>query len=141
MEKKSILFIASMLLSAYFTIGIAQDELIVDAKYYPPSGESKNVAIMFLGGSEGGMPNYNVEPFTAKGYPCFKVAYFGTKNTPDHLEMIPLEYFEKAIMLFKSYPEVGDKKIVLFGGSKGGELALLLASVYKQIEGCYCQGT
>lgn len=135
MKRRSIVFIVSMLLFCYFTIGIAQDDIILDAEYYPPSGESKNVAIMFLGGSEGGIPNYTVEKYTANGYPCFIVGYFGTKNTPDHLEMIPLEYFEKAIQIFKSYPEVGDKKVVLFGGSKGGELALLLASRYKQIEG------
>jgi dienelactone hydrolase len=135
MKKRSIVFIVSMLLFCYFTIGIAQDDIILDAEYYPPSGESKNVAIMFLGGSEGGLPNFPYDKYTANGYPCFKVGYFGTKNTPDHLEMIPLEYFEEAIQRFKSYPEVGGKKIVVFGGSKGGELALLLASRYKQIEG------
>ena len=135
MKKKSILFTVSMFLSAWITSGTAQDNFILDAEYFPPSVESGNVAIMILGGSEGGMPNRNVEPFTAKGYPCFKVGYFNTENTPDHLEMIPLEYFEKAIERFKSYPEVGDKKVVIFGGSKGGELALLLASKYQEIEG------
>ena len=129
------MFIVSMLLFTYFTIGIAQDDKILDVEYYPPSGESKNVAIMFLGGSEGGMPNCTIEKYTTKGYPCLKVAYFGTENTPAHLEMIPLEYFEKAIRMFKSQPEVKGKKIVVFGGSKGGELALLLASRYTQIEG------
>jgi hypothetical protein len=91
---------------------------------------------MFIGGSEGGLPNYyNVVQFTKLGYPCFVVGYFGTKSTPDRLEMIPLEYFEEAIKTFKSQPEVRDKKIVVYGGSKGGELALLLASRYKQIQG------
>ena len=139
MKKKSILFIAGIFLSACFTIGIAQDKIILDAKYYPPKVESGNVAIMILGGSEGGMPNCNVEKYTAKGYPCFKVGYFGTDNTPDRLEMIPLEYFEEAIKSFKSQPEVGDKKIVVFGGSKGGEIALLLASRYKQIAGVFAR--
>lgn len=127
--------IVSILLFAYFTNGVAQDNLIPDAEYHPPSGASRNVAIMFLGGSEGGIPKYNVEQYTAKGYPCFQVGYFGTKNTPERLELIPLEYFEKAIEMFKSQPEVGEKKIVIYGASKGGELALLLASRYKQIEG------
>lgn len=135
MEKRTIVFFVSMLLLTHFTMGTAQDDLILDTIYYPPSGEPGNVAIMFLGGSEGGMPNSHVEPFAAKGYPCFKVGYFGTEHTPSHLEMIPLEYFEEAIKSFKSHPEVGNKKIVVFGGSKGGELALLLASRYKQIEG------
>ena len=55
---------------------------------------------MFLGGSEGGMPTFNVEPFIEQGYPCFKVGYFGTKHTPDYLEMIPLEYFEEVLKSF-----------------------------------------
>ncbi|MFC2156527.1 acyl-CoA thioester hydrolase/BAAT C-terminal domain-containing protein [Acidobacteriota bacterium] len=135
MKKRSIMFFVMMLLLCNFTMGKAENDIIVDAKYYPPSGEPANVAIMFLGGSEGGLPNKDVESYTSTGYPCFVVGYFGTENTPDHLEMIPLEYFEEAIKMFKSYPEVGDKKIVLFGGSKGGELALLLASRYEQIEG------
>ncbi|MFC2139250.1 acyl-CoA thioester hydrolase/BAAT C-terminal domain-containing protein [Bacteroidota bacterium] len=135
MKKKTIMLIASILLFAYFTNGAAQENFILDTEYYPPSGEVRNAAIMILGGSEGGMPKSNVERFTSKGYPCFKVGYFGTEHTPGHLEMIPLEYFEEVIKSFKSQPEVGDKKIVIFGGSKGGELALLVASMYKQIEG------
>ena len=90
MKKITITFMVSILFFMLYTMGIAQDNIILDTKYYPPSGESGNVAIMFFGGSDGGFPNRNVEPFTAKGYPCLMVGYFGTKNTPDHLEMIPL---------------------------------------------------
>jgi uncharacterized protein len=135
MRKISMLFVTIMLFLACSTIGIARDNFILDVEYYPPSVESGNVAIMFFGGSEGGIPNDDVKPFTTQGYPCIKVGYFGTKHTPDKLEMIPLEYFEKAIEMFKSQPEVKGKKIVVIGGSRGGELALLLASRYKQIEG------
>ncbi len=135
MKRRFILFIVCMFLSAYTTIGIAQEERILDTKYYPASGESKNIAIMFLGGSDGGMPNFNFEGYTSKGYSCLAVGYFGTENTPDHLEMIPLEYFEDVIKMYKSKPEIENKKIVVIGGSKGGELVLLLASKYKQIDG------
>ena len=135
MKMRAIPFIMGSLLCAYFTQAVAHDEFILDTEFYPPSGEPKNVAIMFFGGSEGGMPTTNVEPFTAQGYPCFKVGYFGTEHTPDHLEMIPLEYFEEVIRSLKSRPEFAEKKIVVFGGSKGGELALLLASHYQQIQG------
>jgi uncharacterized protein len=128
-----------ILTTLFFSVcaySITAQNIIPDSKFYPPSGGSKNVAIMFFGGSEGGIPDYyNIESYTSKGYPCFLVGYFGTKNTPSSLEMIPLEYFEDALYTFKSKPEVGDKKIVVFGGSKGGELALLLASRYKQIQG------
>ena len=135
MKKRYILFIVSIFLMACSAGRILQGDRIIDAKYYPPSGESKNVAIMILGGSEGGMPSYNTKHFTEKGYPCIRIGYFRTENTPDRLEMIPLEYLEDAIKAFKSQPEVGDKKIVVYGWSKGGELALLLASRYEQIGG------
>ena len=135
MKKRFMQFIACMFLIAYNIIGLAQEDRILDTKYYPASGEPKNVAIMLLGGSEGGMPTYSTESFTSRGYPCLMIAYFGTENTPDHLEMIPLEYFEDVIKMYKSKPEIRNKKIVVIGGSKGAELALLLASRYKQIEG------
>jgi hypothetical protein len=135
MNRKSNLFLVASLLLVYFTHGAAHDEFILDTKYFPPSGESRNVLIVFLGGSEGGMPTSNVEPFTSKGYPCFMVGYFGTEHTPDSLEMIPLEYFEEVFKILKTQQEFANKKIVVFGGSKGGELALLLASRYQQIEG------
>ena len=114
----------------------AQKDTIPDSKYYPAKGKIQNVALILLGGSEGGLPNYyDVEKLTGLGYSCLILGYFGTKNTPDRLEMIPIEYFQNEITALKSRPELKNKKIVVWGGSKGGELALLLASKYKQING------
>ncbi|WP_187759872.1 acyl-CoA thioester hydrolase/BAAT C-terminal domain-containing protein [Thiospirochaeta perfilievii] len=111
------------------------DKIIVDSQFYEPVGEVKNVAIIFLGGSGGNMPIYNYDNFTSNGYSSLSLGYFGTKNTPDKLEMIPLEYFRKAIDEFKENPYVKGKKIVLIGTSKGGELALLLGSTFNDISG------
>ena len=130
------LFIAFLLVSFFLTKTIAQKDSIADSKYYPAKGNSKNVILLLLGGSEGGLPDYyDVERLTGAGYSCFILGYFGTRNTPERLEMIPLEYFEKQINALQSRPELKNHKIVVWGGSKGGELALLLASRYKQIEG------
>ena len=135
MKFPSIALMAKTLLFALALNG-TETEKIPDSIYFPPCGEPQNVALMLLGGSEGGLPNYyDTKGLTEKGYPCFIVGYFGTENTPDRLEMIPLEYFEEAIREFQSKPEVGDKKIVVWGSSKGGELSLLLASRYPQIKG------
>jgi uncharacterized protein len=129
-------FFTVMIVCASFNTVLAQKDTIPDSKFFPPTGEDKNVAIILIGGSEGGLPNYyRVERFNKLGYPCLVVGYFGTKSTPDRLEMIPLDYFEEVINTYKSKPEGRDKKIVVYGGSKGGELALLLASKFKQIQG------
>jgi dienelactone hydrolase len=114
----------------------AQKDTIPDSNYYPVKGKIKNIVLLLVGGSEGGLPTYyNVEKLTSLGYPCFMLGYFGTKSTPDRLEMIPLEYFENAIQTLLSRPELKGRKLVIWGGSKGGELALLLASRYKPIRG------
>lgn len=130
------LFITFLLVGISLTKSIAQKDAIADSKYYPAKGKSKNVVLLLLGGSEGGLPDYyDVEKLTGAGYSCYILGYFGTKNTPERLEMIPLEYFEKEINALQSRPELKNNKIVVWGGSKGGELALLLASRFKQIEG------
>lgn len=64
-----------------------------------------------------------------------RLAYFGTPNTPASLELIELEYLNAAIEEFKTLDNVSEKKIVVMGGSKGGELALLWASINPEIKG------
>lgn len=112
-------------------------EYVVDYNYFPATGQDKNIAIMYFGGSGGGYP---YDPFiennlTKFGYPCIGVAYFKTENTPKNLSEVPLEYFEQAIDSYLERPEIKGKKLVIIGGSKGGELVLLLASKYSEIKG------
>ena len=133
MNKISAFLIIALLLP---TTVLGQDHEASDTIFYPATGEPQNVVLIMLGGSEGGMPDYyDTNGLTAVGYSCLVVGYFGTENTPDRLQMIPLEYFEKVFDELQLMPEVAGKKIVIWGGSKGGELALLLASRYNQIRG------
>jgi dienelactone hydrolase len=131
---RKVLITSLLAILCYETL--AQRDTIPDSRYYPSRGKAQNEVLILLGGSEGGLPNYyNTDKLTGLGYSCLVLGYFRTKNTPDRLEMIPLEYFEKAMKDLVSKPELKGKKIVVWGGSKGGELALLLASKYKQIRG------
>lgn len=107
----------------------------IDYVYHPPVGDSKDVAVIFLGGSEGGIPQYDYDLYTTNGYPAIALGYIMTDNTPKSLNMIPLEYFEKAIDYIKSRPEIEGKKIVLMGSSKGAEVSLLIAATYTDIDG------
>lgn len=107
----------------------------IDYNYYPPKGEGKSVAIILLGGSNGGIPDYLYDPEVYTNYPVMALGYFKTKNTPKYQKMIPLEYFDEAIEAFKSMDEVKSKKIVVIGDSKGGELALLLAANNPKVNG------
>ena len=100
---KHKIFITSLFIIFCITGTIAQKDTIPDSKYYPAKGKAQNLVLILLGGSEGGLPRgYDVEKLTSLGYPCFLLGYFGTKSTPEMLEMIPLEYFEKEINALKS---------------------------------------
>jgi dienelactone hydrolase len=95
--------------------------------YYPAqSGPFPGVII--LGGSEGGLYEPLARAFAANGFAALTLAYFGYPNLPDELVEIPLEYFDQAIDWMKVQPKVKAGGLGLIGGSKGGELALLVAS-------------
>lgn len=105
------------------------------ATWYPPASGKKGPVILVLGGSEGGetMVNYLGKAFSAKGYGVLALAWFQAEGLPPHLQEIPLEYFGKAIDWIEAQPLADAKRIGLYGVSKGGEAALLIASRHPEI--------
>lgn len=104
-------------------------------------GESdKQALIVGLGGSEGGNPwasNYwkpTRDEFIKKGYAFLALGYFGAKGAPDTLDRISLEKVYNAIIEATKNPKIDKDNIALIGGSKGGELALLMGSHFKTIK-------
>ncbi len=104
---------------------------------FVPPGKSRRPAIIILGGSEGGL-GLNVELtasyLASKGYAALALAYFSYDDLPKNLQNIPLEYFGDAIHWLQSQPEIRPDKIAVLGGSRGGELALLLGSTFPQVK-------
>lgn len=99
-----------------------------------PAAPGKHPAIVLLGGSEGGDMMSHVAPtFAQRGYVAASVAYFGAPGLPKTLENIPVETVGKAIQAIAARPDVDPDRIAIMGISKGGELALLTASLYPQI--------
>jgi hypothetical protein len=95
--------------------------------YYPAEG-GPFPGVIILGGSEGGLFEPRARAFAANGFAALTLAYFGYPNLPDELVEIPLEYFDRAMAWMKAQPKVNSERLGLVGGSKGGELALLVAS-------------
>ena len=93
-----------------------------------------------LSGSEGGKSWSSPEAagligeIVDAGLTVFSLAYFGIDGLPPALANIPLEYFEAAFIWLAEQPEVVPNAYALVGGSKGGELALLLGSRYSQVK-------
>ena len=114
--------------------GLVGDLLSADAVTARPT-------VVLLGGSEGGK-SWSDNPYQAAmleelvraGFTILSLAYFGLDGLPPMLTGIPLEYFETAFDWLAEQPEVVANAYALVGGSKGGELALLLGSRYPQVK-------
>lgn len=113
--------------------GMVQSELFV--------GSTKQQTLLVgLGGSEGGnawASDYwkkQRDRFIEKGYAFLAIGYFGVKDTPKNLDRIALEGVYRAIKEATKHAAVDEQCIAVMGGSKGAELALLLASYYPDIK-------
>jgi dienelactone hydrolase len=100
-----------------------------------PGTPGKHPAILLLGGSEGGNSSMPVAAaaYAKRGYVAASVAYFGLPGLPEMLELIPVETVGNALAVIDKRDDVDAERIGIFGVSKGGELALLAASIYPEI--------
>ncbi len=110
----------------------------LDVKLYAREGAPRPL-LVGLGGSEGGnawtrgMWKTQRERFLDQGYAMLAVGYFGTPNSPENLDRISVDAIHAAILEAAKDPRVDGRCIGVIGGSRGGELALLLASHYPDI--------
>ena len=110
----------------------------VDVALFAREG-GKRPLLVGVGGSEGGNPwaserwKEQRERFLEQGYGLLALGYFGTPNSPEHLDRISLDGVHAAIMEAARDPRVDGRCIAVIGGSRGAELALLLASHYPEI--------
>lgn len=135
-----ILFIA--LLMATFSLQVRTQILLetrnIESRLYLGTGEDQPL-IVGLGGSEGGnawASDYwkdTRNEFIKRGYAFLAIGYFGTDKTPEMLDRISINEVYNSINIAAQNPKINKKKIALIGGSRGGDLALLIASHYKEI--------
>ncbi|MCB4763538.1 MAG: acyl-CoA thioesterase/BAAT N-terminal domain-containing protein [Sulfurovum sp.] len=115
---------------------VLQEEVIangLNGRLFLPHKEANQKVILCLSGSDGGLPNEMAGCFASHGFASLSLAYFSHGELPKTLSEIPLEYFEKAFDFLEKHPHTDAKNISIVGGSRGAELALLLASKYSQI--------
>lgn len=99
-----------------------------------PAGGGARPAVIVLGGSGGGDRLAPIaRRFAERGYVAASVAYFGAPGLPRTLDEIPVETVGNALTAIAWRDDVDGQRIAIFGDSKGGELALLAASVYPTI--------
>jgi dipeptidyl aminopeptidase/acylaminoacyl peptidase len=105
------------------------------------SGKNKSQPLIVgLGGSEGGNAwagdhwKQIREQFLARGYAFLAIGYFNTSGTPKELDKIAVEDIHDAIAVAANHTGVDPERIAIVGGSRGADLAMLVASYYKDIK-------
>lgn len=111
--------------------GVRVDESGLMGNYYPTDGAGPHPGILLVGGSEGGLgrgAKHMALALQREGFSVFQLAYFGAPGTPDSLERIPLELFDRGLAWLGAQSGVDAQRLALVGGSKGAEAALLVAA-------------
>lgn len=112
----------------------------VEAQLFLADTEDQPLIVAF-GGSEGGNVfasdqfKQERDKYLARGYSILAVGYFGTKTTPPSMDRISLNAIHDSITsIINQHPGINKDKIALYGGSRGGELVLNLASRYQDYD-------
>lgn len=111
---------------------VREDGLI--GRLFEPTNAGRHPALLVLSGSEGGISEREAALLASHGYTAFALAYFGIDGLPPELIEIPLEYLNRGISRLRARPSVDPSRVGVIGGSKGGELALLLGATYPDIK-------
>lgn len=103
-------------------------DLVADYFAADPATASRG-AVIVLGGSEGGLGGSSrmARRLAAEGFDAIAVSYFGEPGQAEKLNLIPIEPIDRALAWLNARPGAPEP-VAVVGVSKGGELALLVAS-------------
>jgi dienelactone hydrolase len=108
---------------------------IVGTLFLPPPAKRTGVAVVTIGGSEGGLREDRAAVLASHGVTALALAYFGFEDLPKALAEIPLETFERGVAYVTRQPGVDPARLFMLGSSRGAEGALLAASRIPAIRG------
>ncbi len=128
-------------------IGIASDSIRIEkvikadwgANIHFPEGDSKKLPVIItLGGAEGGLSFVDEEAnlMDKEGFIVMRMGYFkfSKETLKQNLHEIRIEKVSEALDYIKRNPQADSTQIGLLGISKGAELALLVASLNRDVK-------
>lgn len=99
---------------------------------YLPTTEGPHPSVMILNGSGGGINEPRAALYASHGYIAFALAYFKAPGLSDYISNTPLEYFKKGLDWLRETYQPLNNFVAINGQSRGGELVLLLASLFPE---------
>ena len=149
--KKALIVIACIVffcLAYVFTYvpPISKQHGIVESILYVGEAEQQPLVVAFGGG--GGENDWRRkylkgkrDSLNQKGYAVLAIGYFRSAGTPESLDRISLDAIRDSILSAAQHPKIDKSRIILMGGSRGGELVLNLASRYDDFKGVIAMST
>lgn len=125
---------------------LSENHGVIESKLYLGESDHQPLIVAF-GGGEGGMDwargylKPTRDSLNQLGYAVLAVGYFNGENTPKNLDRISLDAIRDSILAIAQHPKIDDSRILLIGGSRGGELVLNLASRYLDFAGVIAMST
>src|SRR5690606_21916276 len=95
-----------------------------------PATPGPHPAVMILNGSGGGINEPRAALYASHGYVAFALAYFKAPGLSDYISNTPLEYFKTGLDWVRKTQQPKNGFVAINGQSRGGELVLLLSTVY-----------
>jgi dienelactone hydrolase len=94
-----------------------------------PAEPARSAAVICLAGAMGGLSEAPASALAAEGFAALALATHNAPGRPERLRLLPLDYVEQAVAWMRARCEPANGCVALRGWSRGGELALLLASL------------
>ncbi|XP_065671261.1 acyl-coenzyme A thioesterase 3-like [Hydra vulgaris] len=103
--------------------------------FCPPGNGPFPAVITLYGGTKKQLPIQDVSAILVNnGYVSLALAYFNVDDLPKVYGNLDIEYFEEAVVFLQNLPVVNKSSIGVYGISKGGSVALAMASFLPQIK-------
>ena len=109
-----------------------REQGLVGTLFLPP-GPGPHPAVLVLNGSGGGINEPRAALYASHGYAAFALGYFKAPGLSDYISNTPLEYFEAALQWLHATQRPAKGFVALSGQSRGGELVLLLGSLFPDL--------
>lgn len=107
-------------------------EPLVGTLFLPP-GPGPHPAVLVLNGSGGGINEPRGALYASRGYAALALGYFKAPGLSDYISNTRLELFEAALHWMHRTLQPKHGFVALSGQSRGGELVLLLGSLFPQL--------